>query len=180
MKDTKRRFEWLSFYDHTGIERHLEEMAAQGWLLERIGSFTWCYRRTEPKKLAFSVSYFSGASQFDPGPSPEQEAFYDLCAHTGWTLAAASAQMQIFYNERPDPTPIDTDPEQEVKAIHRSAKRSWLPSQILLLAVGVLNLAQYLWRLFDDPVTTLASPLLLLCLVLWPVVILLVDRKSVV
>lgn len=173
MKDTKRRFEWLSFYDHTGIERHLEEMAAQGWLLERIGSFTWCYRRTEPKKLAFSVSYFSGASQFDPGPSPEQEAFYDLCAHTGWTLAAASAQMQIFYNEQENPVPIDTDPELEVEAIHRSAKRSWLPSQTLLLAVAVINGLMNLFRVVDDPIVTLSSSLILFSCLCWPLVILL-------
>lgn len=172
MKDTKRRFEWFSFYDHTGIEQHLEEMAAQGWLLERIGGFTWHYRRTGPKKLAFSVSYFSGASQFDPGPSPEQEAFYDLCAHAGWTLAAASAQMQIFYNEQENPVPIDTDPELEVEAIHRSAKRSWLPSQILLLAVAVINGLMNLFRVVDAPIVTLSSSLILFSCLCWPLVIL--------
>ena len=41
MKDTKRRFEWFSFYDHTGIEKHMECMAEQGWLLEKIGNFSW-------------------------------------------------------------------------------------------------------------------------------------------
>lgn len=173
MKDAKRRFEWFSFYDHTGIERHLEEMAAQGWLLEKIGSFTWHYRRTEPKRLAFSVSYFPGASQFDPGPGPEQEAFYDLCAHAGWTLAAASAQMQVFYNERENPVPIDTDPELEVEAIHKAAKRSFLPSQIILLAVAVFNGLMNLFRVFDDPIVTLSSSLILFSCLCWPLVILL-------
>ena len=36
MKERKRRLELYAFYDHTGIERHLEEMAADGWLLERV------------------------------------------------------------------------------------------------------------------------------------------------
>ena len=161
MKDTKRRFEWFSFYDHTGIEKHMERMAEQGWLLEKIGNFTWHYRRIEPKKVTFSVSYFPRASMFDPGPSEEQETFYDFCAHTGWTLAASSAQMQVFYNDRPDPVPIDTDPALEVDAIHKAAKKSWLISQIMLLAVGALNFGQFLWRLFDDTAATLSSSLML-------------------
>lgn len=175
MKDTKRRLELFSFYDHTGIAAHLERMAEQGWLLEKIGSFTWHYRRIEPKQVTFSVSYFPRASVFDPGPSEEQETFYDFCQHTGWTLAASSGQMQIFYNERPDPVPIDTDPALEVEAIHKSAKKSWLISQLLLLAVGVMNFGQFLWRLFDDTVATLASSLSLFSLVCWPVLFLLIG-----
>ena len=38
MKDTKRRLEVFSFYDRAHIERHLEAMAARGWLLERMGN----------------------------------------------------------------------------------------------------------------------------------------------
>ena len=179
MKDTKRRFEWFSFYDHTGLERRLEQMAAEGWLLEEIGNFTWHYRRIEPKKLTFSVNYFPRASQFDPEPSEEQRTFYDFCAHTGWTLAAASAQMQVFYNDRPNPVPIDTDPALEVEAIHQAAKKSWLLSQCALLGVGVLNFGQYLWRLLDDPVTALSSPLLLFALMCWPVLFLLIGTELV-
>ena len=57
MKETKRRMERLSFYDHTGIAAHLEKMAAKGWMLDKIGAYLWRYRRTEPKQLAFAVSY---------------------------------------------------------------------------------------------------------------------------
>lgn len=175
MKDTKRRFEWFSFYDHTGLERHLERMAERGWLLEKIGNFTWHYRRIEPKKLTFSVSYFPRASQFDPEPSEEQRTFYDFCAHTGWTLAAASAQFQVFYNDRPNPVPIDTDPALEVETIHQAAKKGWLVSQLILLGVGVLNFGQFLWRLLDDPITALSSPLHLFSLVCWPVLFLMIG-----
>ena len=168
MKNTKRRLEFFSFYDHTGIEAHLERMAEQGWLLEKIGNFTWHYRRIEPKQVTFSVSYFPRASAFDPGPSEEQEMFYDFCRHTGWTLAAASGQMQVFYNERGNPVPIDTDPALEVEAIHRSAKKSFLVSQGLLAAVAVMNSVMLLFRLHDDPIQTLAMPSSLFLAVCWP------------
>lgn len=157
MRETKRQMTLYSFYDHTGLERHFERMAERGWLLCGSGQYTWHYRRIEPKKLTFCVCYYPRASVFDPLPSVSQEEFYDFCAHTGWTLAASSAQLQVFYNEREDPTPIETDPALEVDAIHRSAKKSVLLPNGLLLAVGLLNLANFLWRLRDDPIPTLSN-----------------------
>ena len=41
MKDTKRRIETFSFFDHTGIARHLAKMAGKGWLLEKISNLGW-------------------------------------------------------------------------------------------------------------------------------------------
>lgn len=157
MRETKRQMTLYSFYDHTGLERHFERMAEQGWLLCEGGQYTWHYRRIEPKQLTFCVCYYPRATIFDPLPSVSQEEFYDFCAHTGWTLAASSAQLQVFYNERPDPVPIETDPALEVEAIHRSAKKSFLLPNGLLLGVGLLNLVYFLWRLRDDPITTLSN-----------------------
>lgn len=158
MRETKRRMETFSFYDRTGTERHLEKMAEKGWLLEKIGQFFWTYRRIEPKKLAFSVCYFPKASQFDPEPSEEQQTFYDFCQHSGWVLTASNAQLQVFYNERENPVPIETDPVLEVEAVHRSMKKSLIPSQLGLLAVAVLNAGLTVWRLSDDPIGVLSSP----------------------
>lgn len=163
---------FYALYDHTGIAAHMERMAERGWLPDKIGSFVWRYRRIEPQKLTFSVRYFAKASGFDPEPTPEQAAFCDLCEHTGWTLAASSGQMQVFYNERPHPVPIDTDPALEVDAIHRAMKKSFLIAQFSLLAAGLLNGALSLWRLLDDPVETLATPALLFLLVCWPIILL--------
>lgn len=62
MKHTKR--EWIPLYnflDRTRLTAHLSEMAAQGWLLTSISSWSWKYRRTEPRKLKFAVTFFAGA-----------------------------------------------------------------------------------------------------------------------
>ena len=85
MKDKRRVMEIFSFYDRSGLERRLAAMAEKGWLLEKIGSILWTYRRTEPRKLTFCVCWFPKASAFDPEPSEEQQTFYDFCEHTGWT-----------------------------------------------------------------------------------------------
>lgn len=171
MRETKRQMSLYSFYDHTGIEKHLARMAERGWLLCGIGQLFWHYRRIEPKKITFSVCYFPQATIYDPRPSEGQEEFYDLCAHAGWTLAGSSGQLQVFYHEGEDPTPIDTDPALEVEAIHQSAKKTVLPANFLLLGVAVLNLGLFLWRFWDNPVLTLASGGTLLALVAYTLIL---------
>ena len=69
MKNHRYCLEFFAFYDHTAIQRRVEEMAAQGWLLEKPGNFLWIYRRTEPRRLHAAVTYFPTASPFDPSPS---------------------------------------------------------------------------------------------------------------
>lgn len=156
MKDVKRRLETFSLYDRAGIERHLAKMAEQGWMLEKIG-LLWTYRRIEPQILTFSVCYFPEASVFDPEPSEGQQTFYDFCEHTGWILAAANAQLQVFYNERENPVPIQTDPMTEVDSIHRMVKKRFLPYRFAVMAVillyGLLMIS--LWN--ADPIRLLAD-----------------------
>lgn len=43
MKGKKRKLELLSFYDHTGIERHLADMAQKGWMVERMSNYFWIH-----------------------------------------------------------------------------------------------------------------------------------------
>ena len=33
----KREYILYSFYDRTGMESHLEQMAARGWMVEKMG-----------------------------------------------------------------------------------------------------------------------------------------------
>lgn len=123
MKNTKRVLVQHTFYDRTGICHYLEGQARKGWRLERITNFGWLFRRISPCELHYEVTYFPKASIFDPEPSEQQLAFWDFCEHTGWQLASANGQIQIFYNERSNPTPIETDPVLEVEMIHKAEKR---------------------------------------------------------
>lgn len=109
MKDFKYRLELFSFYNHTAICEHLEKMAARGWMIEKPGIGFWRYRRIEPKKLSFAVTYFPDASDFDPEPLERQRRMWEYCAEDGWNFAAQWNEMQVFYSEAEDPTPIETD-----------------------------------------------------------------------
>ena len=158
MRNRKKRIETFSFFDHAGISRHLEEMASKGWMIEKLTNFAWVYRRIEPKKVTFAVSYYPKASEFDPEPSEEQKTFHEFCLHTGWKLACTSAQLQIFYNEREHPIPIETEPALEVESIHASAKKSFIPSYFLLFLISLISGGLFIGGMLRDPIGQLSSP----------------------
>ena len=157
MKNTKRQLIPFSYYDLTGMERHLEKMAQKGWLLDKMSALGWRYRRIEPQKLHFTVSYCHRASAYDPEPTEEVQTFYDFCAHTGWRLAAEFGSMQVFYNDQEDPIAIDTDPAMEIQMVGREMKRT-LPFEILLLLIGFFMGGSWLYSLFHSPIDLLANP----------------------
>lgn len=154
----KRRLEFLSFYDHTGIENHLTEMAKKGWMIERISNYYWTYRKIESQELHFTVAYFPKASDFDPVPSEGQQTLIDFCAETGWELACTWFQMQIFYNTAEDPIPLHTDPRLEVDTIHRACKANFLRGYKVLLMIGLIGTFFFVSSLISDMLRIIASP----------------------
>ena len=91
MRTWKRRMEFFSFYDHTGMERHLEYMAGKGWILENISSLGWIYRRESPQKVHVTVSYAPKESQIDPEMEEKEAEKEELSRDTGWKLMACSS-----------------------------------------------------------------------------------------
>lgn len=157
MKIRKRRMEYLSFYDHTGIEKHLRKMAQNGWLIESISNFCWTYRKIESRDIHFSVTYYPKGSDFDPQPSEEQQTFHTFCAYTGWQLACTWFQMQVFYNEQEDPIPLETDPVMEVDTLHRACRKNFLPSYFLMMIAGLALSGYFVARIFFDPIGLLSD-----------------------
>lgn len=156
MKDSKRDFIPFSLYDRTGMAAHLEKRAAQGWLLDRVSAFGWHYRRIQPKRLHFAVTYYPKNSEYAPAPSEEQLTFQDFCAHTGWELAATFGPHQYYYNEEEDPVPIQTDPEIELAQIGKAVRRA-LPVYIVFLLLGLYMGCAWLWTLVNRPIDLISS-----------------------
>ena len=173
MKELKRRLETFSFYDHSGMEKHLEDMAEQGWLLKEIGRFFWTYRRIEPRKLRFAVTYYPKASEFDPEPQEGQMIYRDYSERSGWKFICQSAQMQIFYNEEEEPIPMETDPVVEVQTIHKAAKKGFSLSYFMLLGLSILQAVLFTSRLLGDPIGLLSSTIHLSTGFCWVILLLL-------
>ena len=84
MRNTKR--EWMPLYgflDRKRVTDHLSDMAAGGWMLDHLSSWSWRYRRMEPRKLRFAITFFAGAGRFSPAPAEGLDTFQDYCAQAG-------------------------------------------------------------------------------------------------
>lgn len=139
MLKTRRRMEFFAFYDDQGIARHLERMAQKGWLIERINNYFWTYRRIEPQRLRFAVTYFPEASDFNPGPTENQQTFQEYCESAGWRFAVQWCQMQIFCSENSDAVPLETEEPIRLQNIHRCMRKNFLPGNIvILILMGIL------------------------------------------
>ena len=171
MRKTKYAMPCFAFYDRTSIEEYLEHQARQGWLLEKSGNNLWKFRRIEPQNLRFTVTYFPKADLFDPAPSEEEETFRDFCAHSGWTLAASNAQLQIFYTAEENPVPIETDPVMEVENIHKSVKKSMLPGYWVLIANAILQGVVQTWSFSNDGIRWVSQNLSLFFGLFWIVLL---------
>ena len=136
MSKRKREVGSYLLFDYRGVEAHLTKMAARGWRLEKVGTYFWTYRRAEPARVTYAVTYLPDASQFDPDPSEQQASLAELCAAAGWEKAADWGQMQIFVNERPDPVPLETDEAVRLEVIRRSMKKSFQPWGIAAAGAG--------------------------------------------
>lgn len=167
MKQTKRRMEYFSFYNHTGIENHLTKMARKGWMIESITNVYWTYRRIEPKEIHFTASYYPRASDFDPEPTDEQKEFNDFCARTGWRYVCSWFQMQIFSNEAEKPLPLDTDPIMEVDNIQRACKKNFLIGYWILFVLGFVASAYSLAGIYFVPIDRLAYTNKIVILLAW-------------
>ena len=167
MKDTKKILCHFSFYDQVRIQEKLEEMAEQGWMVDQPGNFTWTFKRTEPKKLRFSVTYFPSASDFDPGPTESELTKLDFCAQDGWKLALKWGVMQIFYNEDENAVPIETEPLAQVENVKRAMRKNVLIPQLMSGALVVYYMIMQFSMFRRDPVDYLSSPLRLYQIPMW-------------
>lgn len=165
-RQKKQEINLYAYYDHAGIVRHLEDMARQGWQLEKAGSTFFTYHRCDPAELHYAVVYFPKASQFDPEPPAEQQEFWELCKATGWELVTSRYQMQIFCNPAKDPTPIETDPVVQVENVRAAMKKGAVRGNWCMVFCALLQI----WLQFHNVSTIrslLASNTYLFAIFVW-------------
>lgn len=171
MRKHKYMVAQFTFYDRTGIQSLLEKQAAKGWLLDKITNFYWRFRRIEPRKIHFAVTYFPQATQFDPEPPEQLQRLQEFCEHAGWVMVGSAAQMQIFYNMAEDPIPIETDAVLELENIEASVKKNYLPTYFILLINALVQAVAWINRLCDDFTYTMSSNLTLFNGISWMVLL---------
>lgn len=167
MRERSIRIETLTPFDFRAAEEHLAAMAAKGWRLESIGARLWKYRRERAGKVRYAVTYIQDASQFNPGPTERQQTLEELCGAAGWEKVTDWFQMQIYCSEAENPVPLDTEESVRLEAVHRSMKRNFLPSTLLLLLLSLVMLGLFIRTLIVDPLRILENNPLLFTGPLW-------------
>ncbi len=167
MRRYRRSLANFAFFDQEAIEKKLEQMAANGWMICRAGNLYWTYEKIPPQKLRFAVTYFPGASALDPGPSQQQLDKEDYCAQAGWHLVLRWDAMQIFCTDREDAVPLETDPVPQVANIRQTMRKNMLTGQLVGIAAILWFLFLQLSQFRRDPVEYFSSTVHLMILPIW-------------
>lgn len=164
---TRREINKYSILEFTKIEKHLEEMAAKGWMLSKTGGFFWTYEEAEPKQMHFSIMFFPKTNNLDPEPSENLKMMWDFCERTGWKLVSQLGQMQIFCNEEENPVPIETEAWIQVKNIHQTAKINVVFLFGILLVNAILQLAIQVMQFAINPINWLGASYNIWLVLVW-------------
>lgn len=161
MEEYKRRIELFSLYDHTNIEKHLEKMASEGWMIDTIGSTFWRYKKIEPKKVKFSVVYYPKDVKEGTTISDDRQNFIDLCSSGGWNYVMNSGKLHIFSTDDENAPPIDTDAPIQIECIHKFAKAEIVYGYLFLIFACIFFSGFIIYELWKEPVNTLkdATPI---------------------
>lgn len=128
--------------DFKGVERYLNEQAARGWKLDRVGLLGGRFVRAERDDLRWCVDLVDGKRQRE-----DTEEYLGLCAEGGWDLVSQTNGMYLFCS-RPGlrPTPIQTDPELEKKNYNKYYIKSTILSA-LIVAAWIAFYALMIWAM---------------------------------
>lgn len=156
-RDIKRQSIWFQVDDSEAVAKHLEKMAAKGWLLDSVDNAAYVFRRSEPAAVKYAVTYFPEASVFDPGITEGQETYASYCEAAGWELAAVYGPVQYFRAARENPIPIETDEAVKLDAVRKTMRKTYVLSYTLLLLIPAVGLPLALSRFREDPIGFFSS-----------------------
>ena len=126
MRKTKHVLFTFSPYEYKGVEVYLNDQAARGWELVKVGPLGIAkFRRTQRADLKYCadlLTYLRGKEGQE-----EQREYLALCREGGWELVARRGSLGLFASlPGTDPAPIQTDPGAEWEHYKRAYWNSLL------------------------------------------------------
>ncbi len=129
-------------YDTSKIKSQLDKMAKKGYVLKRIHTIFWIYKKSNNVNITYDIvhSYrnFTDNPVASNLPSNRQE-FADLCLENGWDFIASFYSMEIYINTDEHPIPIETDNKLKFKAVN-AIMRNHFKVEAVILAVITIRL----------------------------------------
>lgn len=128
------------YYDDLGkTKEFLESMALKGWMLTSLYRSKMTFQRCEPCKLNYAVEIFDKSSALDTFSDEEHMEYIEYCERAGWKFICESRNIQFFYSENLDLTPIETDDKMKLNVICKSMISDKIWGYINILFVAVFN-----------------------------------------
>lgn len=116
---------YINISNYPSIEKHFEEMASKGWLINKIitGNLFF-YKKILPEELDFSISPYEVETAFTRKSKKELEEFQTVCESVGWNYATKTYDLHIYYKEKgSEAVAIETDEEEEFKTLELIGKK---------------------------------------------------------
>jgi hypothetical protein len=116
---------YIHITNYPNIGKHFEEMAAKGWLINKIiASNIFIYKKIKPEALDFSISPYEVETEFTRKTKNELAEFQSVCESVGWNYALKSYNLHIYYKEKgSEALDIQTDEEEEFRTLEILGKR---------------------------------------------------------
>lgn len=162
MKNVKYILNDNNFYDYQRLQEKLTRFAAEGWHLEKVTNLLLKFRRGEPKQVRYEITYSAAASAYNSRPTESEVELAELCAQAGWELAAAFAQVQIYRNEDPNATPLETDEVEKYRNIRKNMMRHQVRQQVCMILLFAVQFLMFGSSLLRHPAANLSSPMMVL------------------
>ena len=114
----------LNLRNYPSVESHLEDMAARGWMIDKIIlENIFIYKKIKAKKLDFSIVPYQTESFLNKKNKEEIELYKDENLEKGWHYAAKTRNIQIYYKEKDtDAIAIIADEADEFRRIEEASK----------------------------------------------------------
>lgn len=133
------------YYDNLETEKkYLEEMAQKGWMIKELNGIQHVFEKTAPVKLTFAVELFSEGSVYDTHPAGNGAEYIDFCEKAGWHFICSNGKIHLFYSEKEELPPIETDQEMKLKTIRKTMRFNNVFWPVYMMIVSVVIVGYHL------------------------------------
>ena len=136
----KIEINYLNIDNYPSFEKHLEEMASKGWLINKIFlGFFFLYKKADPKELDFSISPYEIETMLTRKAKTDLEEFHEVSKNVGWEYATKTYDLHIYFKPKDSiAVPLHTDEEEEFNTAEIIIKKHLKSHYFLLVLLIIL------------------------------------------
>ncbi len=148
MSDVKYRINKYKQYDLVGMSEYFEDMAQQGWLIEKAWGPFFKFKKTEPVKMHFTFVYNENVPCINDIFQKRFSEFCDSVKPKGWEFLTTINNIAVFVNYSENPIPIITDAKLQLDEINNNYGKTSLALLMTWVILVFLNISSDKVRIY--------------------------------